>query len=427
MSELLLTYYGDDFTGSTDALEALAAGGVPAALFLEPPDEAAMARFPGCRAAGVAGVSRSQTPEWMSEHLPAILRALRDLGAPICHYKVCSTFDSSPARGSIGRAIEIGQEVFGNPCVPVVVSVPALGRYVLFGHLFARAGEEVYRIDRHPTMRCHPVTPMTESDLRLHLARQTGRRIGLVDILTLRRGNAQQKCEELVREGCRVAIFDGLEEDTLVETGRLLWEQSRAAQIFAVGSSGLEYALAAHWRTTGCVGARAAFPDPGPADRLIVVSGSCSPVTEGQIRWALANGFAGVRVDLASDFERVRAQALELLGAGRSVILYTALGPADQRPGIEGEPLAVRLGLLLRQLLEASGVRRAALAGGDTSGHAARRLGLQALTLLAPLDPGAPLCRAHAPHSRLDGVQLVFKGGQIGGADFFGAVLRGRR
>jgi uncharacterized protein YgbK (DUF1537 family) len=48
MSELALTFYGDDFTGSTDALEALTLGGVPAALFLEPPTPAQLAAdFPG--------------------------------------------------------------------------------------------------------------------------------------------------------------------------------------------------------------------------------------------------------------------------------------------------------------------------------------------------------------------------------------------
>lgn len=427
MSGLLLAYYSDDFTGSTDALEALACGGVPSLLFFEPPDDAALARYPGCRAIGVAGVSRSQTPQWMSEHLPAVFRRLKQLGAPICHYKVCSTFDSSPERGSIGRALEIGQDVFENPCVPVVVGVPVLGRYVVFGHLFARAGDEVYRIDRHPVMRCHSVTPMTESDLRLHLARQTERRIGLLDILALREGRAQQKWDELMRAGCRVAIIDGLGEETLAETGRLLWEQGRAAQIFAVGSSGLDYALVAHWRAAGHASAPAAFADPGPAGRVIVVSGSCSPVTGQQIRWALENGFAGLRVEPDASFEQVRAEALRTLEAGRSVILYTALGPADQRAGIQGQQLAARLGELLRELLEASGVRRAVLAGGDTSGHAARQLGLEALTLLRPLDPGAPLCRAHAPGSSLDGLELVFKGGQIGRPDFFGAVLRGRR
>ena len=41
----------------------------------------------------------------------AIFTWLKALGARFCHYKVCSTFDSSPTVGNIGRAIEIGREV----------------------------------------------------------------------------------------------------------------------------------------------------------------------------------------------------------------------------------------------------------------------------------------------------------------------------
>ena len=40
MSDLLLTYYGDDFTGSTDVLESLTVGGVETVLFVEPPGDA---------------------------------------------------------------------------------------------------------------------------------------------------------------------------------------------------------------------------------------------------------------------------------------------------------------------------------------------------------------------------------------------------
>jgi uncharacterized protein YgbK (DUF1537 family) len=32
--DLLLTYYGDDLTGSTDSMEALELGGIPTVLFL---------------------------------------------------------------------------------------------------------------------------------------------------------------------------------------------------------------------------------------------------------------------------------------------------------------------------------------------------------------------------------------------------------
>jgi len=86
----------------------------------------------------------------MSENLPRAFRWLQSHGSPICQYKVCSTFDSSPEIGSIGRALEIGQDIFGTQCVPVVVGAPHLGRYVAFSHLFAGSKDGIYRIDRHP-------------------------------------------------------------------------------------------------------------------------------------------------------------------------------------------------------------------------------------------------------------------------------------
>src|SRR5579872_5137898 len=116
---LRLTFYGDDFTGSTDAMEGLALAGVRTVLFLEPPDSSMLQQLPGIEAVGVAGVSRAMSPEWMDRELPPVFASLGKLGAPICHYKVCSTFDSSPFVGSIGRALEIGQRVFGPEFVPV--------------------------------------------------------------------------------------------------------------------------------------------------------------------------------------------------------------------------------------------------------------------------------------------------------------------
>ena len=68
---------------------------------------------------------------------------------------------------------------------------------------------------------------------------------------------------------------------------------------------------------------------------------------------------------------------------------------------------------------------RALVAGGDTSSHAARQLGLSALTLATPIAPGSPLCRGHAPGGALDGLEIALKGGQVGGATYFRQVLDG--
>jgi uncharacterized protein YgbK (DUF1537 family) len=428
MSGYLFCFYGDDFTGSTDALESLASNGVPAVLFLDPPSDEDLASFPGCRAIGIAGESRSRDPDWMSAHLPPIFARLAELKPGICHYKVCSTFDSSPEIGSIGRALEIGQDVFKTPYVPVVVAAPHLGRYVVFGNLFAAGGCGIHRIDRHPTMSNHPVTPMREGDLRLHLAAQTSRRIELLDVLSLLDHNADVRLQNLIANSHpQVVLFDGLDSRTLLNSGRLLWQERPAANSFAVGSSGLIQALAEHWRETGEAPRSYVPQSSGSTDRLVVISGSCSPVTENQIRWAMSNGFTGIRVDPGENGCSSSIHAAKTaLDQGQSVILYTALGAGDRMEGGGGEALGRKLGLLLRELLAASGVGRAIVAGGDTSSHAVRQLGIQALTFAGMIAPGAPLCRCHAGDGALDGLELVLKGGQVGPENFFDMVRKGK-
>lgn len=48
-NQLLLAFYGDDFTGSTDAMEALARKGYRTVLFLEAPTEDMIQRFENLR------------------------------------------------------------------------------------------------------------------------------------------------------------------------------------------------------------------------------------------------------------------------------------------------------------------------------------------------------------------------------------------
>jgi 3-oxoisoapionate kinase len=419
----LFCYYGDDFTGSTDALEALASNGISTVLFLEPPSDEMLALFPNCRAIGIAGESRSRDPQWMTANLPAIFSRLAELRAGICQYKVCSTFDSSAAYGSIGRAIELGKDVFAATWIPVVVAAPHLGRYVLFGNLFAKGGDIIYRIDRHPTMSRHPVTPMNEADLRIHLAQQTSLKSALFDVLSLSSEDAETQLNRLLEERPPIVLFDGLDDRTLQTTGRLLWARGSLPVPFAVGSAGLIHALVRHWRKSGVIPPAHSLEAPPPVDRLVVVSGSCSPVTAGQIRWAMANGFTGIRIDpVRQEESAILNAAFAALESGKSVVLYTALGDGERSSAKGGESLGRRLGVLLYELLVRSGIRRAIVAGGDTSSHAVRQLGIESLTFAAPLTPGAPLCHCHAPGKTLDGLELVLKGGQVGPENFFEMV-----
>jgi len=445
---LLLSYYGDDFTGSTDAMEAMAAAGVPTVLFLDIPQPEALARFPQARCVGIAGSSRGRSPDWMDTELPKAFDTLARMGAPILHYKVCSTFDSSPAIGSIGRAIDIGVRHMPGRWTPTIVGAPRLKRYQVFGNLFAMVDGVGYRLDRHPTMSRHPVTPMGEADLRRHLAAQTARPIELIDMVSLRDGTAEQRAIDLESDAVPVVLIDVLDEQTLLEAGRLVWER-RGEGIFSASSSGLQYALTSHWRACGLLPATAALPAAGAVPCIAVASGSCSPVTAGQIAWARENGFVAERLDLPSalmpqtahaEIERVTSVAVDAINGGRSTVVYTAEGPDDpsvtgfdaiaRDAGLARQAAARRVGRALAQVmrlvLDRTEVRRIAVAGGDSSGEVATELEIDALTVAGALAPGAPLCRAWSAHPRRNGIEVVLKGGQMGARSFFGAVRDGR-
>ena len=442
---LLLTFYGDDFTGSTDAMEAMTAAGVSTVLFLRTPTPEQLARFADVRCVGRAGDSRGRSPAWMDAQLPAEFAALAALGAPILHYKVCSTFDSAPQIGSIGRAIDLGVAQIGGGWSPMVVGAPRLGRYQLFGNLFAVVAGVGHRLDRHPVMSRHPVTPMGEADLRQHLAQQTSRRIDLIDMVQLRSWAAEQRLAGLVGADTPVVSIDVLDLETQVEAGRLVWEH-RGAGLFSASSSGLCYALTAYWRSLGLLPATPALPNLTTATKLAAVSGSCSPITAGQIAFARQAGFAVARLDVAAALDDQQREAeiarcVGIAGAAlaedRSALIFSAEGPDDPSvlgfdataaaAGLTREAAARRVGAaladIMRGIVLASDVRRIVVAGGDSSGEVMQALDVDALTIAAGLAPGAPMCRTWSTQARFDGLEVTLKGGQMGGADFFVQAL----
>lgn len=432
-----VAWVGDDFTGSAASMEALAFAGVPAVLFLDVPTDAQLARFPDANAVGVATTARSHGPEWMQANLPPIFDFLKDTGARVIHYKVCSTLDSAPEVGSIGKALEIGAEIIGDGAVPFLVAAPVMRRYQAFGHLFASAGDSVYRLDEHPVMAQHPVTPMRDSHVARHLSRQTSRATGTVTVEEL-----ELDAEAAFTRHDGIVALDAMTEAHMAQNGALIWGQP--APCLVGGSQGVEYALVAHWQATGVLEAATRDASAGPVERIIAVSGSVSPTTAAQIGWAERNGFEVIaldaaRVALGDAPEGVFEAAMAALEAGRDPLICTARGPEDpavarMRAAVAEAGLAMEtanarigaaLGTLLKRLLLESGLRRAVISGGDTSGHACRELGLFAFTALAPTIPGAALLAAHSDDPAFAGLQLALKGGQMGSADYFGWIKRG--
>jgi len=125
----------------------------------------------------------------------------------------------------------------------------------------------------------------------------------------------------------------------------------------------------------------------------------------------------------------------------RSMLTFSTLGPDDpsiaktkaalQVLGIDagevGRHLGRQQGLILRELVETTGMKRVCVAGGDTCSYVLRQMDIHSVELLMPITPAAPLCRSFSDNEIFAGLQVASKGGQIGAPDYFLQVRNGQR
>lgn len=431
--DIRYAWYGDDFTGAADTLATVASAGLRTALFLAPPDAARLQPLGPLDAIGIAGTARALAPEAQLAELGPVAACLSAMRPTVTHYKCCSTFDSAPAVGNLALGVRALQRPEHALPIQVVGGQPSLGRFCAFGHLFAAAGQggEVHRIDRHPTMSQHPVTPMQESDLRRHLAAQGLSELALIDLRQLDTADditARIAWRAAQGAACPAVLFDVTRPEHLARIGRLWWRAADRQAVLALGASSVAQALIAGWPgwRPDAVPDDAVAPAKGP---VLVLVGSRSPVTALQADTA-APQLTVVSLDVAAGaasadgWDAQARRCADALAEGRSVMART--GPVDPDGPTALAVAQLTAAFLARVLRLSPAVRRVCIAGGDTSSWALRTLNPWALLWAGSLAPGVPMLRARADDARIDGLELVLKGGQMGPADLFDRVRLGR-
>ncbi|PWW00284.1 uncharacterized protein YgbK (DUF1537 family) [Hoeflea marina] len=410
-------FVGDDFTGASDTLAAWATAGARVRLFLDP---AAAARSgAGLDIVGIATGLRGLSARRIGAEMEDIAASLSGLDPAFVHYKVCSTFDSSPDTGSIGTAVRALEAAFDPALTLVVGGQPSLGRYCLFGHLFARAADgEVHRIDRHPVMRRHPVTPMAESDLSLHLGAQGLDGIRKLDMTLLARG--PEALAAPLRAGIEGAggrfLLDAATPADLACIGAALGALAASRPILVIGASGVVEALSA---IAPAPGATAPAASPAPSGACLVVAGSQSSVTEAQVANARSFAREPLPPEIMHDAEalaRLVGNVCTRLRQGQAVLVHTLPGA---RYRLDAAGLTAALVDLVASVAAQVGIARLGVAGGDTSSAICQRLGFSSIGFGSDIDPGVSLCSGTHADPRLDGMELMLKGGQMGGVDLF--------
>jgi 3-oxoisoapionate kinase len=428
MSTPLYGWYGDDFTGATDTLACLAEAGQRALLFPRVPTGAQLARAGELDAIGIAGATRAMAPDEMRAVLDEAGAVFASLGVRVMHYKCCSTFDSAPEVGNLAVALATLRPQFPQGPLAILGGQPNIGRFCLFSHLFAAAGAggAVHRLDRHPTMSIHPVTPMAEADLRLHLAAQ-----GLAGIAALHYP-LYAAGEDAVASALRAAtdapavLLDVARAADLTLIGPALWRLAQQAPLLCLGPSSVAQALASAWPRRAAPAGGQLAPADGPVFALI---GSLSPVSRAQADASHSYEQREIAATTMLSDSTARAKMLDdiasLLRDGRAVMLRTGLPEGAAVQAKTADALARASAEFLARLLAAVPLRRIGIAGGDTSSRAVLGLDLWALAYRRTLAPGVTLCAVRSENPALEGMEMMLKGGQMGPPDLFETLLAG--
>jgi 3-dehydrotetronate 4-kinase len=409
---MLLGCIADDFTGATDLANTLSRKGmqtvqtigIPAA----PPDDA--------DAVVVALKSRTiPAADAVAQSLEAC-RWLRKHGAQQIYFKYCSTFDSTD-KGNIGPVADALLEELSESITVICPAFPENNRTIYLGHLFV--GDALLS---ESSMRNHPLTPMTDSNLVAVMSRQSKHRVGNIPVATIRQGASaiHAALSSLSSEGVRYAVCDVLENADLMEIGTAATDMK-----LVTGGSGAALGLPENFRRSGLLvrepGAQKLLPVGGQA---VVLAGSCSAATLQQIgvfknhHKIRAIEIESLFTDAAAEIERAVMWASE---QGRPCLLHASASPADVRRiqqhhgrDVSGETIERAMGTIAQKLAE-RGVRRFIVAGGETSGAVARALNIQALDIGAQIAPGVPATQSRGSKR----FALVLKSGNFGGPDFF--------
>ncbi len=414
----------DDVTGGTDLASAFVRAGLRTVQTLGLPSGPVHAVTGGTEVEAVVVALKTRTAprDQAVRDSRAAARWLLDAGCRQLYEKYCSTFDSTPA-GNIGPVTDALLAETGAQLTVVCPAFPATGRTVYRSHLFV--GDQLLS---DSSMRHHPLTPMTDSDLRRLLQAQTSSRVGALTIDVVRAGAAAVRAglTSLQEEGIRMVVVDALDDTDL----DVLAAATDGLPLLT-GGSGLGQALRAHARLPGSAGApaaeaAAALPPVGGA--RAVLAGSCSAATIGQLEHARGR-YPLFTVDprrLAQDLDAVvgEADAWARPRLADGPVLVAASAPPEQVAEVQAELGAHAAGALVEQALAAvgqrlvaGGVRRLVVAGGETAGAVTAALGVRALRIGPSIDPGVPWTAGHtADGTRL---HLALKSGNFGGADFF--------
>ncbi len=410
---MLLGCIGDDFTGSSDLANTLAKQGMRTMQYSGVPTKDANVEVE----AGVVSLKSRSIPadEAVRQSLDA-LRWLKKQGCKQFFYKYCSTFDST-SDGNIGPVADALADALDTDCVIFCPAFPSAGRTIYQGHLF---------VDDHllseSGMENHPLTPMTDSDIRRWLQQQSKSSVGYVGFVDVQAGvDAVRSVMEVERmSDKRFIVIDAIRNEDLMTIGRA------AAELpLVTGGSGIALGLPDNFRQQDLM-VKGAIRWKGESGHCAVLSGSCSKATRAQVALhSKSNPAFEISVSNIIEGKTTALSVAEwLLGQGGVPMAYTSTDPesvalVQEKFGRDVSANVVEnLFAEVAVLLVERGVSRLIVAGGETAGAVVEELEIDTMEVGPEIDPGVPAMRAS------DNLVISLKSGNFGAEDFFAKAAK---
>ena len=410
---MLLGCIGDDFTGSSDLANTLSKQGMRTVQYTGIPNVPAAADV---EAGVVALKSRSIEPSEAVRQSLAALVWLQDQGCEQIFFKYCSTFDST-AEGNIGPVIDALADALGAYHVIVCPAFPGTGRSIYQGHLFVKDA-----LLSESGMQSHPLTPMTDPDIRRFLAHQSNNAVGHVNAEAVLAGT--QKIKEALnaehKAGKRLIVVDALRDFDLIQIGA-----AADGLPLVTGGSGMALGLPANFSGRGKI-TTLHTPWQGQSGQCVALSGSCSIATRTQVALHSKTN-PSYEIDAIKVIQGLLTaeEVVDWLLAAEGITLAfssaepTAVLAIQQQFGRDTSATALEsfFSEVARQLVQ-GGVTKILTAGGETSGAVVEGLQLNRLEIGPEIDPGVPALRANSK------LVIALKSGNFGAPNYFEKAAR---
>lgn len=409
----------DDFTGASDAASFLQKAGMRTILINETPDTIEIPE----ETDAVVIALKSRTQE-KTEAVESVLRSvqwLKNAGADKFYFKYCSTFDSTK-EGNIGPVADAMMEELGADYTILCPALPINGRVVKEGRLYVNG----VPLDESP-MKNHPLTPMWDSRIK-NLIEAQGKYQAIElfgESLKEDKESVQKKIQEQSSDMKHFYVVPDYEnEEDAKQIVRLFGDL-----VFLTGGSGIltelgKYMLEENGANKQEICQKMEKNElPG-----VVLAGSCSVATLGQIADYQEKGNVSYRINPVEIFEgkQTTQEIVDfILSHPEEAVLVYSSDNAENVKEVQKlgkEKIADLLEKTISEVaatLVSRGYGRIVVAGGETSGAVTKALGYDAFEIGESIAPGVPVMK---PVGNTE-VKLALKSGNFGQPDFFTRAL----